>query len=308
MNLRKHSTGTKYFSDMSLEYDPHHSWFLPALAQFLKIRDNRGFHRIYKYGYVQPNNYEIALPDNIYNGWTARIFVYRTTKQPLVAMHIIASSSSYCKTEVYKGQGDVKTSQAGVGTPARVEDLGVTVKPGDVYSLGIRVKNDKFLVSVANTAASKAVELMALTPKSDKFNIWSGEDVILSLHLSEEEGNEYSPPRPRTFNLPKLFQPPGSTFLCTLESRLPSEDTKIGIDSEGDIYSAKWINYGKNVVPKNQQYFVYIRNLPDHWSVITSFNIEPKTLAHKAGTRNIFLHRPGNSYQISIVQHVNNDF
>ncbi|XP_075527117.1 uncharacterized protein LOC142559401 [Dermacentor variabilis] len=188
---------------MSSEYDPHHPWPLSALAQFVKIRENQGYHQIYK--------------------------------------------------------------------------------------------------SVANEETGPWVNMEYLTPSYHKFKIWTGYDVILSRHMSEEDEQNYRPPSSPSFDLPGSLQPPGSSVVTLLQCQRPEEDTNVGIDTIGDG-SVDYINYGKNVLFENQLYFVYVRNSSNRWTISTSFNPQPKTIAHKSAKRAIYFHRPSNSYQKRMTQ------
>lgn len=47
MDAGRHSTRAKVFVDKMMNYNPSDAWPLPILAQFIEVREKRGFHQIY---------------------------------------------------------------------------------------------------------------------------------------------------------------------------------------------------------------------------------------------------------------------
>ncbi|XP_049514159.1 uncharacterized protein LOC125941248 [Dermacentor silvarum] len=285
------------------EYNPSDPWPTATLAHFLEIRNKRGFHQIYPNGLLRGYDYEIDTPSIIYNGWTVRVFMFRSQKKPLVAIHMIYNNSYYCKTEIHDGQNVVRTLQAGYD-PTNNREMGVSVKPGDVYSIGIQLRSSKFLISVANEITGDWMNMKSITANEFKLKIWSRSDVVLSLHMSEEVLDQYSR-LPWFFDLPDSSQPPGSCIIALLECTNPNEDTLVRLDNEGTgRHNLANVNYGK--VPglmKGQTFYVYIRNLPDRYTVATSFDPVPRTVAHKSAKNNIFYYRSDNCEYLRMTQY-----
>ncbi|XP_065280327.2 uncharacterized protein [Dermacentor albipictus] len=288
-----------------VEYDPNEPWPLPMLALFLEIREKRGFHQIYPNGFVRYRDHEVDLLGEFYDGWTGRVFMCRSKKLPRTAVHTIYDSGYFCKTEISRNETSIRTIQKGVD-PDTNQELGVTAKAGDIYSMGIRVVSGKYFQSVANEKAGPWMNMKTRVKTSEyKFKIWSREDVILSVHLSEERENNYKP-LPEYYDLPKCQQPPGSTVIALLECQNPEEEIKVAIDTEGkNPQPQDYVNYGK--VPSLKQkpkFFVYVRNLPEHYTVATSFSPEPRRIAHKSAKDNIYFHRPTNCSTVRLTHYI----
>ncbi|XP_075547542.1 uncharacterized protein LOC142581993 [Dermacentor variabilis] len=288
-----------------VDYDPSEPWTLSALALFLKIREKRGFHQIYPNGFVRTADYEIDLPNIFFNGWTARIFMRRTKRLPGVAVHAIYSSAYYCKTEIDLNGKFIRTLQKGYD-PEQNKALSSEIKAGDIYSMGIRIMSDKFFVSVANDVSSSWMNMGSKIKASDYlFKIWTRSDVILSIHMSEEVENDYYR-LPWFYDLPYSQQPPGSSIIALLECDKPQQETNVSIDTEGGgARTRAVVNYGKvSSLQKSQTFFVYVRNLPENYTVATSFNPEPKKVAHKSAKNNIYLYRPENCSTLRLTQYI----
>nr|XP_054926740.1 uncharacterized protein LOC126530720 isoform X5 [Dermacentor andersoni] len=288
-----------------VDYDPNEPWPLPLIALFLQIRENRGYHQIYPNGFVRGYDYEIELPNIFYNGWTARVFMRRSKSLPGVGVHTIYDTKYFCKTEIPANGTGIYTSQRGYDSP-KDKALGPVAKAGDIYSMGIRIMSGKFFLSVANEIAGDWMNMTSNIKASDyKFKIWSREDVILSIHMSEEVENNYYR-LPWHYDLPYSSQPPGSSIIALLECETPEEETKVSIDTEGNgPRSRDFVNYGK--VPglkKMETFFVYARNLPEGYTVATSFSPEPKMVAHKSAKNHIHLYRPENCSTLRLTQNV----
>ncbi|XP_054920698.1 uncharacterized protein [Dermacentor andersoni] len=288
-----------------MNYNPSDAWPLPILAQFIEVREKRGFHQIYPNGFIRASDYEITLPEIYYNGWTARLFMRRSKELPDVAIEITYSSSYYCKTLIKEGETSIQTSQRGYDQP-KDEALGQEAKAGDIYSMGIRLMDDLYLMSVANEAVSAWQSMKsALKGYTYLLKIRSKQDVILSMHMSEEAENNYLR-LPQYFDLPGTKHPPGSSIVALLECTDPAADTTFSLDTDGQasdgLVSAK---YGK--VPglmKDETFFVYVRNLPDRYMVAASFRSEPFTIAHRSAKDYIHFYRSENCDTLSLTQYI----
>ncbi|XP_054926737.2 uncharacterized protein [Dermacentor andersoni] len=222
-----------------------------------------------------------------------------------VGVHTIYDTKYFCKTEIPANGTGIYTSQRGYDSP-KDKALGPVAKAGDIYSMGIRIMSGKFFLSVANEIAGDWMNMISNIKASDyKFKIWSREDVILSIHMSEGVENNYYR-LPWHYDLPYSSQPPGSSIIALLECETPEEETKVSIDTEGNgPRSRDFVNYGK--VPglkKMETFFVYARNLPEGYTVATSFSPEPKMVAHKSAKNHIHLYRPENCSTLRLTQNV----
>lgn len=294
----------KFFVDNMTEYNPSDPWPTAILAQFVEIRNKRGFHQIYPNGLLLGYDYEIDTPNIIYHGWTVRCFMFRTKTKPHTAVHMTYSNFYYCKTEIDEGQNGIRTRQAGYD-PEKNEEFGVSVKPGEVYSIGIQMRHFKYLISVANDKSSPWMNMLNIEASKFKMKIWPRADVILSVHMSEEVFDKYYR-LPWNFYLPYTKQPPGSCVIALLECADPKEDTIMYMDNDGTgDRDLALVNYGK--VPglmKGQTLYVYVRNLPDRYTISTSFNNEPRTVAHRNAKNNIYFGRSGNCTTIRLTQYI----
>ncbi|XP_054926730.1 uncharacterized protein [Dermacentor andersoni] len=229
----------------------------------------------------------------------------RTKSLPAVGVHTIYDDKYFCKTEIPANGTGIYTSQRGVDAPNDTA-LGPVAKAGDIYSMGIRIVSDKYFVSVANEVAGAWMNMKSEIKSSDyKFKIWSREDVILSIHMSEEIENNYYR-LPWHYDLPYSSQPPGSSIIALLECETPEQETKVSIDTEGSGTSGlDSVNYGKvAALKKMQTFFVYARNLPEGYTVATSFSPEPRKIPHKAARNSIYLYRPENCSTLRLTQYI----
>ncbi|XP_070381372.1 uncharacterized protein [Dermacentor albipictus] len=292
-----------------MDYNPSESWPFPILAQFIEIREKRGFHQIYTNGFIRTSDYEIELPKYYYNGWTARVFMRRSKELPSVSIEIVYNSGWYCKTLINDSENAIRTSTSG-NEPDNHAAMGPEANAGSIYSMGIRLVKDFYLMSVANEASG--------TPQSMKtslkgyrydFKISSRTDVILSVHMSEEIENNYVS-LPRYFDLLDTKHPPGSSIVALVKCTDPGAETTFYLDNDSkhpeDLSDTKGLAPVKfktvHDLKKDQEFYVYVRNLPHRYTVATSFSPEPRPIDHKAGKDNICFYNSDNCTTLSLIQ------
>ncbi|KAL3207456.1 hypothetical protein MRX96_039686 [Rhipicephalus microplus] len=109
---------------------------------------------------------------------------------------------------------------------------------------------------------------------------------------------------PEYFDIPDSEQPPGSSMIARLQLKDPNSDLNIGVDPGT---GTKYHNYGKRQdLSADSPFTVYIRNLPDRYVMVTSFDPQLITTQHNnRGKRNIWFHRGDNSVTLNLT-HVSN--
>lgn len=279
---------------MSLKYDPNTPWAIPVLAQFVQIREYYGYHLIYKNGFIRGKDYEHdMLAGNIgefCNGWTVRLFMFRPDMTSDGAeVHVIYRNKYWCKAKINKNDPAIYNDQKGYD--GKKDNVIVpTVNAGDVFSFGIRWYDHQYFVPVANEAGGDWTNFTSYSRRECRFKIWQRDYPLLSLHLTDEHQNRnYSLPY-EWFDMPGFDKPPGSSFIATLKLKNTSSDIKLGIYQESD---AKYIDYGKRTdLAVGSTFYAYIRNLPDHYTMATSFDPAPRTVLHgQKWKRFIFFYR-----------------
>ncbi|KAL1446889.1 hypothetical protein MTO96_028706 [Rhipicephalus appendiculatus] len=276
---------------MSLEYNANAAWPIEVLAKFVEVRELNGYHVIYKNGFVRGSNYEIKTDDIGYidNGWTARVFMFRRDLENGASLHMITTKSYWCKVIVKDGATSVMEDLSGFdGT--KYNELGPQIKAGDVFSLAIRRRKDRYLTAIVNDTEGNWMNMKESNSiYTFKFKIWQRNLPILSIHLTNEFKTEWEESHGKKcsryvigckdhFDLPKIESPPGSSFIALLQLEKPDEDVDLGIKTDHVEYQ----HYGK--IPgatESMLVSVYIRNLPNSYVMSTSFDPQPKIIVHK---------------------------
>lgn len=290
----------------TITYNPNNPWPIPVLAKFMEIRESQGFHLIYKNGISRNPLYEYDLDrmGQIFHGWTVRLFMMVTSMQ-YAGVHIIKNDYRYGKVELYVGSSkDIVYTQRGKD-PEQDGSLVVDVKPGDIFSFGMRVRkpDHHYLQGVANETEGPWMNVGAIRPADFKFKIRQNDHIILSIHLTYELTGQSPYLLPEYFDIPDSQQPPGSNMISKLKLINENAAIEVGIDPGN---GTKFENYGiRKDLKESPLIYVYIRNLPDRYMITTNFDPQPKTILHQEyGKRNIWFHRGGNLETLSTTHYV----
>lgn len=299
----------------TITYNPNHAWPIPVLAKFTEIREKIGFHLIYKNGFRRNNDYEHHLfrLGGIGHHRTLRVFALRVDMEQICAMHIIYDDNYYGKVEIPGGEAGIVSKQRGYDK-AQHDVLVPNVDIGEVFSFGMRIiytdsRRFHYLQGVANDAEGQWMNVGYIDPKTYKFKIWQRNHIFLSMHITCEEcvlgedrtGHPFY--LPEYFDIPESEQPPGSSMIARLQLKDPNSDLNIGVDPGT---GTKYHNYGKRQdLSADSPFTVYIRNLPDRYVMVTSFDPQLITTQHNnRGKRNIWFHRGDNSVTLNLTHYI----
>lgn len=285
-------------------YNPKDAWPTAVLAQFLETRERRGYHLIYKNGLLrgdyEPNMNQMG---RLMNGWTARVFLFRTRLSARSEVQII-KGGYFAKAKLPVDDANVKVELSGYDPKVDNKVLGPTVKEGEICSLGIRWREPKYLTALCNDKESSWMNVVTGID-AFKFKIWQGGNIALSIHLTGELDKLYIPIR-SYFDIPEQRQPPGSSIVAFAKVFNPAQNVRVGFDvTEAGAKGVAWLDYGKPSLKSNMEFYVYARHLPGYYAVQTSFDPKQRRVdTQKKSEDNIWLYISDNSEILRITQHI----
>ncbi|KAL1416763.1 hypothetical protein MTO96_027539 [Rhipicephalus appendiculatus] len=220
---------------MSVTYNPNTPWPIPVLAKFVEVRECRGYHEIFKNGFVRKHPFETKLSDmgSIKRDWICRVFMLRADMTTTGAMHLIFDPKYYGKVQ-FSDTEDIYSLQNNNGAQ-RNEVLVSNVKVGDIFSIGLRINRHRDLVGLANDVEGPWIGQSGRIDSSKyQFKIWQGNHVLLSMHITQENIPQdsdqiYYPP---DYIYPEYSEkPPGSSLIAWLSLENTDDDLDFGVEN-----------------------------------------------------------------------------
>lgn len=288
---------------MSLTYNPNDPWPLPVLAKFVEVRENNGFHLIYKNGFRWSSDYEETLDKfgPVRSGWTARLFMFRPDMSSKTVIEI-----KYSNKYRVRGELDVNATKVRLETSGYIPningELSPVINPGDVFSIGLRRDGDRYFEIVVNDEVSREQNLGESTEYKDlTFKIWQRSNLILSIHMTNEFGEKLYG-LPDYFDIPRSEQPPGSSMIAQLELQDETKNLIFSIYTKENEY----IDYGiRKDLSKSSAFYVYVKHLPTYYTMVTSFDPVPRRIEQQQNSaRNIWFYRPHTCITLRLTHYV----
>ncbi|XP_075725605.1 uncharacterized protein LOC142767564 [Rhipicephalus microplus] len=256
-------------------YNPSQPMPAQVLHDLVTVRECWGAHWNFPFGNSTLGEFNAELMPPVYNGYTFRVFFYTSKDTDEAGIQIHYSDRWYVKVAVTKGEA--RTYYSDDKHKHQTVSFNEVVKPGGYYSVGIRVTNNDKLQAIFNDKIGDEHSMGDSINKwrtSYKMNIYRGDHIILSIHISDEARLGQFPPTgfEKGLNLWQFPARNGSTTAVLYMCVDPSRTMLVGV--RGTLF------YGVEVakIEAGQHFRVLFRNLPSHFTVASDFNNVPQRL------------------------------
>lgn len=267
---------------MSIKYDPNAPWPLPVLARFLETRELKGFHLIYKNGYVrQGRPYFQDLKDfgEVTSTWSVRVFMMRVDTINNATVNLRGGRDHYNNVQMSENSEDiVQIQKNGEENKETAKTLISDIKIGTIFSFGVQITETGNIVGFANDTWGASFKSNPPNKGKYKVRIVQSTHVVLSIHITGED-KMVNFTTPDHLNKDYSAQPPGSNMTIELKLLQPDKELIFGLELGKGI---EYVSYGKRQdLKKDSTIYVYVRNLPNSLDMTTSFDAAPRKIQHK---------------------------